>query len=79
MLVSILNIPASTDALKTINQSTCEITAVVPIVAIAVCATVLIARTPAAFHHFFVITMCSPFPALAVNAHAVVDDEHPEH
>ena len=36
MLVSMLNIPASADALKTINQSTCEITAVVPIVAIAV-------------------------------------------
>ena len=51
MLVSMLNIPASADALKTINQSTCEITAVVPIVAIAVWAIVFTALTRAARHH----------------------------
>lgn len=51
MLVSMLNIPASADALKTINQSTCEITAVVPIVAIAVWAIVFALLTRAAFHH----------------------------
>ena len=40
------------DAEATIFQSTAPITAAVPIVATAVCATVLIALTPAALNHF---------------------------
>lgn len=44
--------PESIEADSTSRQSTCEITADVPIVAIAVSATVLIARTPAALSHF---------------------------
>ena len=45
--------PASTDALSTIFQFTSPITADVPMVAAAVCATVLMARTPAALNHYF--------------------------
>lgn len=44
--------PASADALRTTRQSTALRTALEPIVAMAVCATVLTARIPAAFHHF---------------------------
>ena len=51
MLVKIDSIPARTDALATISQFTSDITAVVPIVATAVCAIVLMALTRAAFHH----------------------------
>ena len=47
-----LNIPASKLALPTAIQLTSPITADVPIVATAVCATVFIALTPAHFSHF---------------------------
>lgn len=60
MLVKIDSIPARTDALATISQFTSDITAVVPIVATAVCAIVLMALTRAAFHHAFVM----PLPPL---------------
>nr|DAU37772.1 MAG TPA: hypothetical protein [Caudoviricetes sp.] len=51
--------PASREALPTIIQSTSDITAVVPMVATAVCATVFSARMPAAliqfFQHLFIV------------------------
>jgi hypothetical protein len=56
-LVSSDRIPASTEALATILQSTADRNAELPIVATAVCATVLIALTPAAFHHFVLIAI----------------------
>lgn len=52
MLVNIDRIPASIEADATIIQFTSPITADVPIVATAVCATVFKALTPAAFNHF---------------------------
>lgn len=62
-LVSRDKIPASADALATITQSTSPSTAAVLIVAAAVCATVLIARTAAAriqaLKFFFILF--SPF------------------
>ena len=60
MLVSIDRIPASTDADATAIQSTAPSTAAVPMVAIAVCATVFSARIPLAANHFYVNTffMC---------------------
>jgi hypothetical protein len=51
------NTPANTDADATITQSTPPNTLAVPIVATAVCATVLIARIPAHFNHFFVLSL----------------------
>lgn len=52
-LVSIDRIPASADAEATATQFTSLMRAEVPIVAIAVWHTVLIALMPAAFHHAF--------------------------
>ena len=45
--------PASSEALPTITQFTSPSTALVPMVATAVCATVLTARTAAALPHCF--------------------------
>lgn len=59
------SIPASSDDEKTTAQFTLEITAEVPIVAIAVCATVLNALVEAALNHFTVIS--SP-PIIKINA-----------
>ena len=55
-LVSKDKTPANTDALTTIFQSTAENTAAVPMVATAVCATVLIARIAAALNHKIVFS-----------------------
>lgn len=55
MLVKSDRMPASKDADATMPQFTSPIKADVPIVAIAVCATVLIALIPAAFNHFFIV------------------------
>ena len=52
-LVSRLRIPARTLALATISQFTSPSATAVPMVATAVCATVLMARTPAALIQFF--------------------------
>ena len=57
MLVKIDNTPDSAAAESTIRQSTDEMTADVPIVAIAVCATVLIALTAAALIHVFTLLL----------------------
>ena len=54
--------PASIDALNTIIQFTSVNTALVPMVATAVCAIVLTARMPAAFDQFFpILHACAPF------------------
>ena len=42
---------------KIVKQFTSPSTAAVPMVAIAVCATVLTALTPAAFNHFFALSL----------------------
>ena len=60
ILVSKDKIPAKTLELPTITQFTSDIVADTPIVAAAVCATVLIARIPAAFHHFLFM-LFNPF------------------
>ena len=52
MLVSSDNIPASMDVEITNFVSICPSTVTVPIVAMAVCATVFIALIPAHFAHF---------------------------
>ncbi len=57
MLVRKLSAPASNDADNTIIQSTCESSALVPIVATAVCATVLSALDPAHFSHFLKLSI----------------------
>lgn len=56
MEVATDKIPDKTDDDITNRQSTALITALVPIVAAKVCATVFTARTPAAFHHLFVFS-----------------------
>ena len=53
MLVSSDNIPASMDVEITNFVSICPSTVTVPIVAMAVCATVFIALIPAHLAHFF--------------------------
>jgi hypothetical protein len=55
--------PASTLADTTYTQLTLPTTTAVPIVAIAVCATVLTALTAAAFIHVlvFIVMLVSPF------------------
>ena len=52
ILVSKYKIPAKALALPTMIQFTSYIVADTPIVETAVCATVLMALIPAAFHHF---------------------------
>ena len=52
ILVNKDKIPAKALELPTIIQFTSDIVADTPIVATAVCATVLMALIPAAFHHF---------------------------
>nr|DAI40516.1 MAG TPA: hypothetical protein [Caudoviricetes sp.] len=56
-LVSRLSTPASAEALATTAQLTSPSTALVPIVATAVCATVFTARIAAALIHFFQFLM----------------------
>nr|DAM06522.1 MAG TPA: hypothetical protein [Caudoviricetes sp.] len=56
-LVSRLSTPASAEALATTAQLTSPSTALVPIVATAVCATVFTARIAAALSHFFQFLM----------------------
>ena len=60
ILVSKDKIPAKALALPTIIQFTSEIVEDTQIVAIAVCATVLMALIPAAFHHFLFM-LFNPF------------------
>ena len=59
-LVNTDNMPASSEAEPTTSQLTSPITADVPIVATAVCATVLTALTAAAFAQFFQFLIFSP-------------------
>lgn len=59
MLVSTDSTAAITEALTTVTQLILLSTALVPIVASAVCAKVFRARIPAAFHHAFVISLPS--------------------
>ena len=56
MLMSKDRMPASNDAETTAIQFTSDISTAVPMVAIAVCAIVRIARIPAAINHSFVNT-----------------------
>ncbi len=63
-LVSRDNTPASAAAEATIAQLTSPRTAAVPIVATAVCATVLIARIPAAFNQCNVSFFHSAYPPI---------------
>ena len=60
ILVSKDKIPAKALALPTMIQFTSDIVADTPIVATAVCATVLMALIPAAFHHFLFM-LFNPF------------------
>ncbi len=62
MLVSILSTPASADVLSTTSQFTWSSSALVPMAATAVYATVFTARTPAAFSHFFQFAIPRSFP-----------------
>ena len=62
MLVSNDRTPESKEAETTIVQSTADITAAVPIVATAVCATVFIALTPAAFNQIFFLFVIKNHP-----------------
>lgn len=57
MLVSIDRIPAKREAEPTKPQLTAPMNAAVPMVAIAVCATVRIALTAAALNHLFVLLL----------------------
>lgn len=58
-LVSRDNSPAKAAAETTATQLTSPSTAAVPIVATAVCATVLTARTPAAYNQFIIFSHIS--------------------
>ena len=69
VLVSSDTSPASSAAETTVFQSTPEKTAPVPIVATAVCATVLIALIPAALSHFK--NFCTVFPLFDIYFYAV--------
>ena len=69
MLVSSETSPASSEAETVVFQSTPEKTAPVPIVATAVCATVLSALIPAALTHFK--NFCTVFPLFDINFYAV--------
>ena len=61
MLVSRDRMPARADADRTASQLTYSITAVVPMVAMAVCAMVLTARIRAAFQNFLLMEKTSFF------------------
>ena len=69
MLVSNDTSPASREAETTVFQSTPEKTAPVPIVATAVCATVLSALIPAALSH--IRNFCTVFLLFDIYFHAV--------
>ena len=64
VLVSSETSPASSEAETVVFQSTPEKTAPVPIVATAVCATVLSALIPAALSHFK--NFCTVFPPYSI-------------
>jgi hypothetical protein len=67
-LVNTLRMPESAAVERTISQLTSWTVAVTPIVATAVCAIVLTARTAAALSHRFVFVFILIFPFQVVNA-----------
>lgn len=70
MEVSSDRIPDNNDADITISQSTLFTSAAVPIIAMAVCAIVFIARIPAALHHFITLP-CNNNPSLPIYKKAI--------